>query len=153
MYLRLSWLLALGLLIWISSGQCWAQQTGMPSASLAESLSEEANDPTATLTQAQIQEFFTPSQYGTNAQPNTLQGQVRPRGSPTRPAESCTDCETHVFPGYHPSKQRRVDPHRIWRLATLRSICDAAVDDGRDRFQVGNRTLLCLSHCDFEVGR
>src|SRR6202521_2017108 len=74
MYLRLSSLLVLGVLIWISSGQCWAQQTGMPSASLAESLSEEVNDPTATLTQAQIQEFFTPSQYGTNAQPNTLQG-------------------------------------------------------------------------------
>ncbi len=41
---------------------------------MAESLSEEVNDPTATLTQAQIQEFFTPSQFGTNAQPNTLQG-------------------------------------------------------------------------------
>ena len=74
MYLRLSWLLALGVLIWISSADCLAQQTAMPSTRLAESLSEEVNDPTATLTQAQIQEFFTPSQYGTNAQPNTLQG-------------------------------------------------------------------------------
>src|ERR1700680_4154956 len=74
MYLRLSSLLVLGLLIWISSGQCWAQQTAIPSTSLAESLSEEVNDPTATLTQAQIQEFFTPSQFGTNAQSNTLQG-------------------------------------------------------------------------------
>src|SRR5579863_6892385 len=73
-YLLLSWLLALSVLIWISSADCLAQQTAMPSTSLAESLSEEVNDPTSTLTQAQIQEFFTPSQYGTNAQPNTLQG-------------------------------------------------------------------------------
>ncbi len=50
-----------------------AQQTTTPSTTLSESLSEEVNDPTATLTQAQIQEFFTPSEYGTNAQPNTLQ--------------------------------------------------------------------------------
>jgi hypothetical protein len=41
---------------------------------LAESLSEEVNDPTATLTQAQIQEFFTPLRFGTNAQTNTVQG-------------------------------------------------------------------------------
>jgi len=37
-----------------------------------ESLAERANDPTATLTQLQVKEEFTPSEYGTNAQPNTL---------------------------------------------------------------------------------
>src|SRR6202045_1703749 len=37
MYLLLSWLLALGVLIWISSADCLAQQTAMPSTSLAES--------------------------------------------------------------------------------------------------------------------
>jgi hypothetical protein len=37
-----------------------------------ESLTLRANDPTATLTQVQIKNEFTPSQYGTNAQPNTL---------------------------------------------------------------------------------
>jgi hypothetical protein len=74
MFLSVTPFLVLGLLIWMSSAECLAQQTATPDAALSESLSEEVNDPTATLTQAQIQEFFTPSQYGTNAQPNTLQG-------------------------------------------------------------------------------
>jgi len=74
MYLGLTRFLVLCLLIWMSSAECLAQQTAAPDAALSESLSEEVNDPTATLTQVQIQEFFTPSQYGTNAQPNTLQG-------------------------------------------------------------------------------
>ena len=73
MYLGVTRFLVLCLLIWMSSAECLAQ-TAAPDAALSESLSEEVNDPTATLTQAQIQEFFTPSQYGTNAQPNTLQG-------------------------------------------------------------------------------
>lgn len=38
-----------------------------------ETLSEEVNDPTASLTQAQLKEEFTPAAYGTNAQPNTVQ--------------------------------------------------------------------------------
>ena len=74
MYLDMSRFLVLGLLIWISSAECWAQQTATPDAAMAESLSEEVNDPTATLTQAQIQDFFTPAEFGTNAQPNRLQG-------------------------------------------------------------------------------
>ena len=74
MYLGVTRFLVLCLLIWMSNAECLAQQTATPDAALSESLSEEVNDPTATLTQAQIQEFFTPSQYGTNAQPNTLQG-------------------------------------------------------------------------------
>ena len=67
-------LLALGLVIWISSAECFAQQTPTPGAALPESLSEEVNDPTASLTQTQIQEFFIPSQFGTNARSNRLQG-------------------------------------------------------------------------------
>ena len=74
MYLGVIRFLVLCLLIWMSNAECLAQQTATPDAALSESLSEEVNDPTATLTQAQIQEFFTPSQFGTNAQPNTLQG-------------------------------------------------------------------------------
>lgn len=66
--------LTFALLVWGFGAECLAQQTATPSTTLAESLSEEVNDPTAALTQAQIQEFFTPSQFGTNAQPNTLQG-------------------------------------------------------------------------------
>ena len=74
MSLAVTLLLALGLVIWISVSECLAQQTATPGAALPESLGEEVNDPTATLTQAQIQDFFTPSQFGTNAQPNRLQG-------------------------------------------------------------------------------
>ena len=39
---------------------------------IEESLAEKANDPTASLTQLQVKNFYTPSEYGTNAQPNTL---------------------------------------------------------------------------------
>jgi hypothetical protein len=79
--------LSLALLVWNLGAACFAQQTATQSDILAESLSEEVNDPTATLTQAQIQEFFTPSEFGTNAQPNRLQGRfilaVLPRGALT----------------------------------------------------------------------
>src|SRR5262249_59150547 len=37
-----------------------------------ESLTQKANDPTATLTQLQIEDQYTPAEYGTNAQLNTL---------------------------------------------------------------------------------
>src|SRR5215471_8502000 len=50
----------------------------------SESLAEKANDPTATLTQFQVKDEYTPSEYGTNAQPNTLLARlilaVRPHG-------------------------------------------------------------------------
>src|SRR5438128_665832 len=62
------------LLSWLFSASCLAQQNPSLRAAPAESLSEEVNDPTATLTQVQIQDFFTPSQFGTEAQPNRLQG-------------------------------------------------------------------------------
>jgi hypothetical protein len=49
-----------------------AQQTA--SASLTdEALAVKEYDPTADLTQFKIQDIYTPSEYGTNAQPNTLQ--------------------------------------------------------------------------------
>jgi len=41
-----------------------------------ETLAEQVNDPTATLDQFQVKDIYTPAQYGTNAQPNTLQ--IRP---------------------------------------------------------------------------
>jgi hypothetical protein len=64
----------LGLLIWITSAPCLAQRTATSDTAMPESLSEEVNDPTATLTQAQVKDDFTPSEFGTNAQRNTLQG-------------------------------------------------------------------------------
>jgi len=38
-----------------------------------ESLAVRENDPTASLTQFKVQDIYTPAEYGTNAQPNTLQ--------------------------------------------------------------------------------
>jgi hypothetical protein len=38
-----------------------------------DTLADEVNDPTATLTQIQVKDQYTPAEYGTNAQPNTLQ--------------------------------------------------------------------------------
>jgi hypothetical protein len=38
-----------------------------------DELANEVNDPLATLTQIQLKDIFTPAEYGTNAQPNTLQ--------------------------------------------------------------------------------
>jgi hypothetical protein len=52
-----------------------AQQTA--SVSLTdEALAVKEYDPTADLTQFKVQDIYTPSEYGTNAQPNTLQ--IRP---------------------------------------------------------------------------
>ena len=45
-----------------------------PPAPVSEDeLASEVNDPVATLTQIQLKDQFTPAEYGTNAQPNTLQ--------------------------------------------------------------------------------
>lgn len=65
---------SLGLISLIVGSNCFAQRTADGSATVNESLSEEVNDPTASLTQVQMQDFFTTSEFGTNAQPNTLQG-------------------------------------------------------------------------------
>jgi len=42
-------------------------------ASSDETLADEVNDPLARLTQIQIKNEYTPSEYGTDAQPNTVQ--------------------------------------------------------------------------------
>ena len=69
--------LALGLLETTTSPSlALAQQAaaGLPEAE--EPLSEKEYDPTASLTQVQIKDIYTPAEYGTNAQPNTVQ--IRP---------------------------------------------------------------------------
>lgn len=61
------------LVVWFHSS-CFAQQTAAGSNREAgETLFERENDPTATLTQFQIKDIYTPAEYGTNAQPNTVQ--------------------------------------------------------------------------------
>jgi hypothetical protein len=44
-----------------------------PASGDDESLAEKVNDPTASLTQFKVQDIYTPAEFGTNAQPNTLQ--------------------------------------------------------------------------------
>jgi hypothetical protein len=51
-----------------------AQSSSAPSDQPDEEpLAEKVNDPTAHLTQVQLQDIYTPAEYGTNAQLNTLQ--------------------------------------------------------------------------------
>jgi hypothetical protein len=51
---------------------CPAQQAASVRSS-GETLAEKVNDPTANLTQITVQDLYAPAEYGTNAQPNTLQ--------------------------------------------------------------------------------
>jgi hypothetical protein len=63
---------AILLMLWAGCSLSFAQQTG--SASLTdEGLAIKENDPTADLTQFKVQDIYTPAEYGTNAQLNTLQ--------------------------------------------------------------------------------
>jgi hypothetical protein len=56
--------------------RCFGQAATAPDGAGSEPLSEQVNDPTASLTQFQVKDIYTPAQFGTNAQPNTLQ--IRP---------------------------------------------------------------------------
>jgi hypothetical protein len=71
--------LALGVLLIALSvslnSSCWAQApsgAGNPAVD-DEPLSEKVTDPLAYLTQIQIKDIYAPAEYGTNAQPNTVQ--------------------------------------------------------------------------------
>jgi hypothetical protein len=82
---RLAFATPLALLVLMISADAGAQQHAAATADQSvETLSEEVNDPTASLTQAQIKDAFTPAEYGTNAQPNSVQLKpilaVRPHG-------------------------------------------------------------------------
>jgi hypothetical protein len=60
------------LLLAIFRANCDAQQATSLRGESLDQLSEDVNDPTASLTQVQVKEEYTPAQYGTNAQPNTV---------------------------------------------------------------------------------
>jgi hypothetical protein len=73
------------LVVLVASADSRAQQSAPATKDQSiETLSEEVNDPTASLTQAQLKEEFTPAEFGTNAQPNTFQLRpilaIRPHG-------------------------------------------------------------------------
>jgi hypothetical protein len=141
------------LLIWFSTADSLAQQNTSLSAASEESLSEEVNDPTATLTQAQIQDFFTPSQFGTNAQPNRLQGRFILAVLPHRPfdlAQIVRPTFSLVTIPRDKSAATRTEFGDLQLLDLF--VMPRAMTEGIDfRWAIG--TLFCLSHCDFEVGR
>jgi hypothetical protein len=66
-------LLLTGFLITFQSVGYAQQSSSSDSQPLDEPLSEQVNDPLAHLTQVQIKDLYTPAEYGTNAQPNTIQ--------------------------------------------------------------------------------
>ena len=72
---RLTWLV--GALVLLTVCSClvgFAQQNPTQNAQASdETLFERENDPTAKLTQIQIKDIYTPAEYGTNAQSNTVQ--------------------------------------------------------------------------------
>jgi hypothetical protein len=72
-----SWALAFSLFVLSVSSHswCWAQAPSRAGNSAVddEPLSEKVTDPLAYLTQIQIKDIYTPAEYGTNAQPNTVQ--------------------------------------------------------------------------------
>jgi len=63
---------SLGLLVAGLCSQVVAQSPANPAESL-ETLTTNANDPTAILAQLEIEEDYTPDEYGTQAAPNTIQ--------------------------------------------------------------------------------
>ena len=68
--------LAIGMLTLLGlQSRCRADQTTHNTED-EETLAEQVNDPTATLDQFQVKDIYTPAEYGTNAQPNTVQ--IRP---------------------------------------------------------------------------
>lgn len=74
-------ILSLGVLTAGLGSRVFAQFPGKPGESLEE-LTTDANDPTAILAQLKVEEDYTPYEYGTQAEPNTIQIQpvlpVRP---------------------------------------------------------------------------
>ncbi len=82
---RLAFATYLALLVLMVCADAGAQQPASTAREPSiETLSEEVNDPTASLTKAQIKDVFTPAEFGTNAQPNTVRLRpilaIRPHG-------------------------------------------------------------------------
>ena len=148
-----SLLLSLALMIWSFSAQCLAQQAATSSTVPPESLSEKVNDPTATLTQAQVQEFFKPSQYGTNAQPNTLQGRfilaVLPHG-PLNLAQIVRPTFALMTIPQNKGASSRTEFGDLQLLDLF--VMPRSMTEGID-FRWAIRTILCLSYNNLEIGR
>jgi len=66
----------LGTVLVLSHTICFANEPPGLSPQSDLTLAEQVNDPTAKLTQFQIKNIYTPAEYDTNAQPNTVQ--IRP---------------------------------------------------------------------------
>ena len=119
-------------------------QQASPSASQVaddEPLAEQVTDPLSYLTQIQIKDPYTPAEYGTNAQPNTVQLRaifaIRPF--------SFIPVEQLVRPTIKIVTVSQwkgcVDHHGIRRHATARPVRDTLAELQGDRFPLGNRVL------------
>jgi len=101
--------LLVSLLVW--PARCLADQSA-PAVG-EESLTERANDPTATLTQLQVKDEYTPAEYGTNAQLNTLilRGILSSPSPPT--TKSRTDNSADFSDRDQAGGKGCGDPHRV----------------------------------------
>ena len=72
--ISMAFLSGLMLVVVSHPSSCLAQDKSGPGTRTDEEpLSEQVTDPLAYLTQVQIKDIYTPAEYGTNAQPNTVQ--------------------------------------------------------------------------------
>jgi len=97
------------LLVW--PARCIADQSAPAVAE--QSLSERANDPTATLTQLQVKDEYTPAEYGTNAQLKHIDPAGH-SGSPSpRTTKSRTDNSADFSDRDQAAGKGCGDPHRV----------------------------------------
>ena len=66
----------IALVLMILNTVCFAEGAPAAGSESDEALAEQVNDPTARLTQFQIKDIYTPAEYGTDAELNTVQ--IRP---------------------------------------------------------------------------
>jgi hypothetical protein len=94
-------------------------------ASSDETLADEVNDPLARLTQIQIKNEYTPSEYGTDAQPNTLQIRTIFTISTASLDALRTAHSNDGSDRYGSAGARFADGHSVGRYAAVRPVRDA----------------------------
>ena len=112
-----------------------------------EPLAEQVTDPLSYLTQMQIKDPYTPAEYGTNAQPNTVQLRsifaIRPFSFiPVEQLVRPTIKIVTVPNGKGASTTTAYDDMQLLDLFR-----DTVAELQGDRFALGNRTLSGVSDC------
>ena len=119
-----AWILSLGLLVAGLCSQVVAQSPANSGESL-QSLTTDANDPTAILAQLKIEEDYTPDEYGTQAEPNTIQIQpvipIRPYSlMPLQQLIRPTFKVNTIAYGSGPATNTQFDDTEFWDLLISR---------------------------------